>query len=121
MHPSFPGPGQIEQSMDDGEGFQNEASIQAAAAAMAAALQGGGSDSRDSTQSPHASKRRKGANGQSAAAAAAAAAAALGSADSDYEVKTSQSANEQDVLRGDVVQHLQGGLLAVICCIQDAV
>lgn len=76
---------QHEQSIDDGEGFQNEASIQAAAAAMAAALQGGGSDSRDSTQSPHA-KRRRGGNGQTAAAAAAAAAAALGSADSDYEV-----------------------------------
>jgi hypothetical protein len=77
---------QHEQSIDDGEGFQNEASIQAAAAALAAALLGGGgSDSRDSTQSPRA-KRRKGANQQSAAEAAAAAAAALGSADSDYEV-----------------------------------
>lgn len=74
---------QVEQaSMEEGEGYQNEASIQAAAAAMAAALQAGGGaaggggsgDSRDSAQSPHHAKRRKGANG------------AVGSGDSDYEV-----------------------------------
>lgn len=75
-------PSQVEQAgTDEGEGYQNEASIQAAAAAMAAALQGGGAagcggsgDSRDSAQSPHHAKRRKGANG------------AIGSGDSDYEV-----------------------------------